>query len=78
MKIAFKVGETKMLSVQNSESYSWYYADGVGRVQGSDLELLLLEVSGSHGNADSVKHKYDFIKGTFGGTAEPRFCTGGI
>ncbi|KAG2218279.1 hypothetical protein INT45_002401 [Circinella minor] len=67
MKMQFDVGETRLSAVSNTDNYSWYYADGVGTVvQAGELELLLVEISGAHGNNDTVKHKYDFVKGTFG------------
>ena len=66
MKMMFNVGETKLSAVGSTDTYTWYYADGVGTVKAGELETLLVEISGAYGNKDPGKHKYDFIKGAFG------------
>ncbi|KAI9253503.1 hypothetical protein BDA99DRAFT_172190 [Phascolomyces articulosus] len=63
----FRTGETDLKSVSTIKSDIKYNADGVLYLDGSHLELLLLEVSQAHGHSvDKHKHVYDHLKGAYG------------
>lgn len=61
--------QLKALGLQDNDK-SQYKADGLIKLYGiKNLEVLLLETSGSFNNSDKVKINFDHHKGTFGSLA---------
>lgn len=57
--------QTRTLELYKEESHS-YLADGIIKLYGlKDLEILLLEISGSFASMDRAKHSFDHHKGVF-------------
>lgn len=64
----FIVEETPLKAIQGNQSSAGsvcYKAYGVVALK-DDLELLLLETSGSYGNDNKPRYGFDHVKGAFG------------
>ncbi|KAG0165417.1 hypothetical protein DFQ28_008731 [Apophysomyces sp. BC1034] len=67
--LGFRPGETHLHAMTCSKNDVQYKADGVAYLRKSQLEVLLLEVSGAYDGNDRPRQVFDHIKGAFGATA---------